>query len=141
MGKHTTSKKLKEKKYQQRRKLFSTDTMKRLNKKSYCQNRLQKNRKCNNYIPVGSPERQKHHKIPLSKGGTNNFRNILICCIDCHYYLHQEEFEAMGISLEQFRARIYFEHQMKKTEDKLTINNHIGRRGLGSIPNKAKLVV
>ena len=103
----TTSKKLKAKKYPQKRKLFSKDSMKRLNKVFYCQNILQRNKKCNNFIPLGSPERQKHHIIPLSKGGTNNYQNILICCIDCHYSLHQEELESRGISLEQFRYNIY----------------------------------
>ena len=107
-AKHTTtSKKLKAKKYPQKRKLLSKDTIKRLNKIFYCQNILHRSRNCNNYIPLGSPERQKHHIIPLSKGGTNNGQNILICCIDCHYSLHQEELESRGISLEQFRNNIY----------------------------------
>ncbi|MHA1649968.1 MAG: HNH endonuclease [Candidatus Helarchaeota archaeon] len=111
-SKHTISpKRRKPRKYPQRRKLFSQDTIKKLNKILYCQNRLDKNRKCNKYIPPGSPERQKHHIIPLSRGGTNNFRNILVCCIDCHYRLHQAEFEARGLTLEEFRARIYAQHQ------------------------------
>ncbi|HUY00905.1 MAG TPA: HNH endonuclease signature motif containing protein [Candidatus Deferrimicrobium sp.] len=111
-SKHTkTSNKLTAKQYPQKRKLFSTDTMKQLNKILYCQNTTSKSRKCNIFIPIGSPERQKHHIIPLSKGGTNNYKNILICCIDCHYELHREDFEAKGISLEQFRTDIYYKQK------------------------------
>ncbi|NVM54645.1 MAG: HNH endonuclease [Candidatus Helarchaeota archaeon] len=91
----------------------------RLNKVLYCQHRLRKNRKCNKFIPVGSPERQKHHVIPLSKGGTNNYKNIHICCIDCHYLLHEEEFKERGLSLEEFKARIYIEHQKKQARSEL----------------------
>ena len=105
-SKHTTTKKWKAKKYPQKRKLFSKDTVEKLNRVFSCQNTLHKNKKCNKYIPVGSPERQKHHIVPLSQGGTNNYQNILICCIDCHYSLHQEEFEGRGISLDLFRADI-----------------------------------
>ena len=119
-SKHTkTPKKLKVKNYPQKRKLLSKFTMKRLDKFLYCQNRLKKNRKCNQFIPVGSPERQKHHIIPLSRGGTNNARNILICCIDCHYLLHEKEFKEQGLSLEKFRARIYLEYQNKPARREL----------------------
>ena len=114
-AKHTkTAKKLHPKKYPQKRKVFSILTVKKLNKILTCQNRLKKNRKCNKFIPPGSPERQKHHIIPLSKGGTNNIRNILICCIDCHYDLHKIEFEQRCITLEQFRDRIYFYYENQK---------------------------
>jgi len=106
-SKHTTRKKWTAKKYPQKRKLFSKDTIEKLEKILYCQNLIQKNRKCTKYVPLGSPERQKHHIVPLSKGGTNNYQNILICCIDCHYSLHQEEFEGRGISLDLFKADIY----------------------------------
>ncbi len=102
-----TKKKLKAKKYAQKRKLYSKDTIKKLNKIEYCQNKINKNKKCEKYIPLDSPERQKHHIIPLSRGGTNNMRNILVCCIDCHYSIHKEEFEARGLTLEKFRENIY----------------------------------
>ena len=102
-----TKKKLKAKKYAQKRKLYSKDTIKKLNRIVYCQNKINKNKICGKYIPLDSPERQKHHDIPLSRGGTNNIRNILVCCIDCHYSIHKEEFEARGLTLEKFRENIY----------------------------------
>jgi len=105
--KSKTKKKLKPKKYPQKRKKFSNKTIEKLNKIIYCQ-------KCNKYIPLDSPERQKHHIISLSKGGTNNIRNILVCCIDCHYSFHEEEFQARGISIEKFRNKIYEEFKQKK---------------------------
>lgn len=109
-----TKKKLKAKKYAQKRKMYSKDTIKKLNKIEYCQNKINKKKKCGKYIPLDSPERQKHHDIPLSRGGTNNFRNILVCCIDCHYSLHKEEFEARGLTLEKFREDIYQKFYEKK---------------------------
>ena len=131
-SKHTrTSKKLTAKKYPQKRKLLSKDTISKLNKIIYCQNRLKKNKKCNAYIPIGSPERQKHHIIPLSKGGTNNYKNILICCIDCHYLLHQQEFEAQGLSLGAFRTHIYFEHEKVKCKTHLTPLNRCRKAWVG----------
>jgi len=131
-SKHTKSpKKLKPKKYPQKRKLFSTDTIHNLAKIQYCQNIVHKGHKCNKFIPPGSPERQKHHIIPLSKGGTNNIRNILICCIDCHYSLHREEFEARGLTLRQFRAQIYIHYEENQKRRNHTISFNVGRRGLG----------
>jgi hypothetical protein len=131
-SKHTkTPKKLKPRKYPQKRKLFSKDTIKRLNKIQYCQNITHKGQKCNLFIPVGSPERQKHHIIPLSKGGTNNFRNIMVCCIDCHYALHREAFEEQGLSLQQFRAQIYRTFRMNRSRKTLVSSLNVGRRGLG----------
>lgn len=133
-SKHTkTATKLKPKKYAQKRKLLSKDTIGKLNKISYCQNVLQRARKCNKNLPIDSPERQKHHIIPLSKGGTNNSRNILICCIECHYQLHQMEFEEKGISLDQFREKIYLSYQRKAVKENRT---NVGRRGLGFLPIK-----
>lgn len=130
-AKHTkTSTRLKAKKYPQKRKLFSKDTMNRLDKIFYCQNLLQRNKKYNNYIPPGSPERKKHHIIPLFKGGTNNYQNILICCIDCHYSLHQKELEARGISLEQFRTEIYLKFG-KSNHDFLRQFNQCKKEAVG----------
>lgn len=94
--------------------MFSYDTVKRLNKILYCQNKIYKGKICGAYIPLDSPERQKHHIIPLFQGGTNNIRNVIICCIDCHYSFHKEEFERRGITLEIFRERIYEEYYEKK---------------------------
>ncbi|MHA1301998.1 MAG: HNH endonuclease [Candidatus Helarchaeota archaeon] len=123
--KSKTKKKLKAKKYPQKRKIFGKDTIKRLNKILYCQNVIN-NKKCGKYIPLDSPERQKHHIIPLSKGGTNNIRNILVCCIDCHYSFHKEEFEKNGLTLEKYREQIY-EHFYRKTKIRL-VSRHSYRR-------------
>ncbi|MHA1266691.1 MAG: HNH endonuclease [Candidatus Helarchaeota archaeon] len=128
-AKHTSRKKWRPQKYPQRRKKFSQLTIKKLNKILYCQNLVRKNRKCGKYIPVGSPERQKHHIIPLSRGGTNNAQNILVCCIDCHYELHREEFTQRGITLEAFRRKIYMEYHSRTTRP--PFHSNVGRRGLG----------
>ena len=113
-AKHTrASKRMKLRKYPQRRKVMSRDTLKRLNEIVYCQNITFLNKRCNKYIPLKSVERQKHHIIPLSQGGTNNAKNFLICCLDCHYSLHREELQLRGISLEQFRKDVYLKSDQK----------------------------
>ncbi len=137
-SKHKTTKKWKPQKYPQRRKLFSSDTLRRINKILFCQNSGRKNRKCNKYIPVRSPERQKHHIIPLSEGGTNNYTNIIVCCIECHFSFHQDAFLARGLTLEQFRASIYSTHQENKRRNKESFLIDVGRRGLGFLPNRLK---
>ncbi|MHA1377209.1 MAG: HNH endonuclease [Candidatus Helarchaeota archaeon] len=124
--KSKSKKKLKAKKYPQKRKIYSKDTIKKLNKIVYCQNIIH-NKKCRKYIPIDSPERQKHHLIPLSKGGTNNMRNILVCCIDCHYSFHKEEFEKRSLTLEKFREEIY-ENFYTKNHKKLIIQTHYRRK-------------
>ena len=113
-----TKKKLQAKKYPQKRKKYSILTIKKLNKIEHCQNKINNRKICGKYIPLDSPERQKHHIIPLSRGGTNNIRNILICCIDCHYSLHKEEFECRGLTLERFKKDIY-QKFYKKAQKKL----------------------
>lgn len=123
-SKHKTSKKWKPKKYPQKRKMLSSDTLRRLNKILYCQNVGKKNRKCNKFIPIGSPERQKHHIVPLSEGGTNNYNNLIVCCIECHFSFHQNDFLARGLTLEQFRANVYSTHKEYKRRKKEGLLHH-----------------
>ena len=111
--KSKAKKKLHAKKYPQKRKLYGIDTIKKLNKILYCQNKIG-NKKCGKPLPLDSPERQKHHIIRVSEGGTNNIRNILVCCIECHYSFHKKEFAKMGLTLEKFREQIYLNHNKKE---------------------------
>ena len=32
-----------------------------------------------------------HHKIPVSQGGENDYKNLILVCPDCHKKLHQED--------------------------------------------------
>lgn len=37
-----------------------------------------------------SKELRVHHVRPLSKGGTNELRNLIAVCLECHQYVHPE---------------------------------------------------
>lgn len=82
-----------------KRKEYSQDTLKKLDRIKKCQI-------CGRKLSRLNPERTKHHIIPISQGGTNQFSNLQVLCVDCHYQIHEQAFQKRGISLFQFRTKV-----------------------------------
>lgn len=38
----------------------------------------------------GKPAQEVHHRVPLSRGGTNDFSNLISLCRSCHNKIHYE---------------------------------------------------
>lgn len=50
-------------------------------------NKLKKIKRCSNCGAMGNLEF--HHIKSLSKGGTNNIKNIKVLCFECHKLVHK----------------------------------------------------
>lgn len=54
--------------------------------------KVHKRRKCQKCKKkLGRFEGDIHHIIPISKGGTNRFSNLMLVCEVCHEKIHSEE--------------------------------------------------
>ncbi|MFX1294089.1 MAG: hypothetical protein ACFFD2_04425 [Promethearchaeota archaeon] len=115
--------KSKVKNYPIKRKLWSANTIKKLNIISFYQNQLQSNQKRNKFIPNSSPKKEKYPIIHKLKDGTNNYENNPNHCIGCHFHLYQEEFQPQRHFLEVLNNKIFKIHEKKQIKINLRTLN------------------
>jgi 5-methylcytosine-specific restriction protein A len=58
------------------------------NKRELWRDANKKCQSCHHKVALGAF--QIHHIKPLSEGGTNNRKNLLVLCDDCHYAEHMK---------------------------------------------------